>query len=129
LDESTPNQRWLREQALQLVSAITGTRWLLAEQNKIGVETPLLVLVVSWLSLLFLSFGLFAPRNATAILALFLCAFAVAGAIEMVQELNAPFQGIIRIYSKMMKNALDEITLKYGARSAKRCILWSPVNS
>ncbi len=66
--------------------------------------------LVFWLSLLFWSFGLFAPSNATAILALFLCA--VAGAIEMVQDLNVPFQGIIRISSKPMKDALDEISLK-----------------
>jgi hypothetical protein len=112
LDASTPNQRWLQSQALQLVSAITGARWLLAEQNKVGIEIPLLVLVVFWLSLLFLSFGLFAPRNATAILALFLCALAVAGAIEMIQELNVPFRGIIQISGKPMKDALDEISLK-----------------
>ena len=112
LDASTPDQRWLQSQALQLVSAIMGARWLLAEQNTIGIEVPLLVLVVFWLSLLFLSFGLFAPRNATAILALFLCALAVAGAIEMMQELNSPFEGTIRISSKPMKDALDEISLK-----------------
>src|SRR5258708_16461621 len=112
LDASNPDQRWLQSQALQLVSVIMGARWLLAEQNTIGIEVPLLVLVVFWLSLLFLSFGLFAPRNATAILALFLCALAVAGAIEMMQELNSPFQGIIRISSKPMKDALDEISLK-----------------
>jgi hypothetical protein len=111
-DASNPNQRWLQSQALQLVSAIAGARWLLAEQNTIGIAVPLLVLVVFWLSLLFLSFGLFAPRNATAILALFLCALAVAGAIEMTQELNVPFRGIIRISSKPMKDALDEISLK-----------------
>ncbi len=112
LDASNPNQRWSQSQALQLVTAITGARWLLAEQNTIGIEVPLLVLVVFWLSLLFLSFGLFAPRNATAILALFLCALAVAGAIEMTQELNVPFRGIIGISSKPMKDALDEISLK-----------------
>jgi hypothetical protein len=111
-DASNPNQRWLQSQALQLVSAIAGARWLLAEQSTIGIAIPLLVLVVFWLSLLFLSFGLFAPRNATAILALFLCALAVAGAIEMTQDLNAPFRGIIRISSKPMKDALDEISLK-----------------
>jgi hypothetical protein len=59
-----------------------------------------------------LSFGLFAPRNATAILALFLCALAVAGAIEMTQELNTPFRGIIRISSKPMKDAFVQISLK-----------------
>jgi hypothetical protein len=111
-DASNPIQRRLQSQALQLVSAIAGARWLLAEQSTIGIEIPLLVLVVFWLSLLFLSFGLFAPRNATAILALFLCAVAVAGAIEMTQDLNVPFRGIIRISSKPMKDALDEISLK-----------------
>lgn len=44
LDASNANQRWLREQALQLVSTITGARWLLVEQNRIGIETPLLLL-------------------------------------------------------------------------------------
>jgi hypothetical protein len=76
-DASNPNQRWLQSQALQLVSAIAGARWLLVEQNTVGIAVPLLAVVVFWLTLLFLSFGLFAPRNATAILALFLCALAV----------------------------------------------------
>jgi hypothetical protein len=108
---SNPNQRWLQSQGLQLTSSIVGARWLLVEQNTIGIPVPLLV-VVFWLTLLFLSFGLFAPHNATAILTLFLCALAVAGAIEMTQELNTPFQGIIRISSKPMKDALDQISLK-----------------
>ena len=84
----------------------------MVEQNTIGIAVPLLVLMVLWLTLLFLSFGLFAPRNATAILALFLCALAVAGAIEMTQELNAPFRGIVRISGKPMKDALNQISLK-----------------
>jgi hypothetical protein len=112
LDSSNANQRWLQSQALQHVSAIEGARWLLVEQNTIGIAVPLLVLVVLWLTILFLSFGLFAPRNATAIMTLFLCALAVAGAIEMTLELNAPFRGIIRISSKPMKDALDQISLK-----------------
>src|SRR5271165_3813634 len=65
-DASNPNQRWLQSQALQLISEIEGARWLLVEQNTIGIAAPLLVVVVFWLTLLFLSFGLFAPRNATA---------------------------------------------------------------
>jgi hypothetical protein len=112
LEGSNANQRWLQSQGLQLLSSISATRWLLAEQNTIGIAVPLLVLVVFWLAVLFLSFGLFAPRNGTAIMALFLCALAVAGAIEMTLELNAPFQGIIRISSSPMKHALDEISLK-----------------
>jgi hypothetical protein len=76
---SNASQRWLQSQALQLLSSISETRWLLVEQNTIGIAVPTLVLVVFWLSLLFLSFGLFAPRNRTAIIALFLCALGGRG--------------------------------------------------
>jgi hypothetical protein len=110
LNSSDARQRWLQSQALQLVSAIAGTRWLLVEQNTIGIAVPLLVLVVVWLTLLFLSFGLFAPRNGTTVTAFFLCALAAAGAIEMTLDLNAPFQGLIRISNKPMKDALAEIS-------------------
>lgn len=51
-DASNPNQRWLQSQALQLSSAIAGARWLLVEQNTIGIAVPLLVVVVVfWLCL------------------------------------------------------------------------------
>ncbi len=110
-DASNANQRWLQRRRYNSSATSREARWLLVEQNTIGIATPLLVVVVFWLTLLFWSFGLFAPRNATAILALFLCAVG-RGAIEMVQDLNAPFRGIIRISSKPMKDALDEISLK-----------------
>jgi hypothetical protein len=110
LDSSDAKQRWLQSQALQLVSAIAGARWLLVEQNTIGIAVPLLILVVVWLTLLFLSFGLFAPPNGIAVTAFFLCALAAAGAIEMTLDLNAPFRGLIRISSKPMKDALAEIS-------------------
>jgi hypothetical protein len=112
LDASNANQRWLQSQALQLVSSIGGARWLLVEQSTIGIAVPLLVLVVFWLCLLFFSFALFAPRNATVTTALFICPLAAAGAIYMTLELNTPFRGIIRISSKPMKEALDQISLK-----------------
>ena len=111
-DASNPTQRWLQSRALQHLTDIGEARWLLVEQNTIGLAFPLMVVVVFWLSLTFLSFGVFAPRNATAILALFLCALAVAAAIEVTQDLNAPFQGMIRISSQPMKEALDQISAK-----------------
>jgi len=112
LDASNANQRWLQSQALELVSRIAGARFLLVEQNTIGIAVPLLVLVVFWLCLLFFSFALFAPRNATVTTALFICALAAAAAIEMTLELNTPFRGIIRISNKPMKEALEEISRK-----------------
>jgi hypothetical protein len=53
----------------------------LVEQDVLGIPVPVLLVVVFWLCLLFMSFGLFAPSNATVTVVLFLCALAVAGAI------------------------------------------------
>jgi hypothetical protein len=44
--------------------------------------------VVFWLGIIFASFGLFAPGNATAIVTLVLCALSVAGALFLVLELD-----------------------------------------
>jgi hypothetical protein len=46
-----------------------------------------LIVVVSWLVVIFVGFSVIAPRNATAILAFMLAAFAVSGAIFLILEL------------------------------------------
>jgi hypothetical protein len=53
-----------------------------------------------------MSVGLFAPQNATVIVAVMLAAFSVAGAIFLILELDMPFDGVIRISPAPMRNAL-----------------------
>jgi hypothetical protein len=55
---------------------------------------------------IFLSFSLFSPSNATANVALAISAVSVAGAIFLVLELDRPFGGMVRISSEPMVNAL-----------------------
>jgi len=109
LEGHSAHQRWLLSQALQLTTAVVGSRWLLVEREVLGVAGPLLVLVVFWLCVLFMSFGLFAPRNATVTVVLFLCALAAAGAVQMTLDLSGPFEGIVRFSGQPMKHALDVI--------------------
>jgi hypothetical protein len=45
---------------------------MLIEEAQNELPNTLVVLLVLWLAILFLSFGLFAPRNATVVAALFL---------------------------------------------------------
>jgi hypothetical protein len=109
LEGHSAHQRWLLSQALQLTTAVVGSRWLLVEREVLGVAGPLLVLVVFWLCVLFMSFGLFAPRNATVTVVLFLCALAAAGAVQMTLDLSRPFEGIVRLSGQPMKHALEMI--------------------
>ena len=84
-------------------------RALLVAQSETAISTPLLVVVVSWLMVIFGSFSLLAPPNATANVALVLSAIAVSGAIFLLLELDQPFSGIIRIPSREMMNALNRL--------------------
>ena len=55
------------------------TLGMVEDSRTVFSEVPLLLVVLFWLCLLFMSFGLFAPPNVTVMVALFLCALAVAG--------------------------------------------------
>jgi hypothetical protein len=84
-------------------------RWLLVEQDVLGILVPVLVVVLFWLCLLFKSFSLFAPRNVTVVVVLFLCFVAVAGAIQTIMDLSRPFEGIVRVSGQPMRHALNVI--------------------
>jgi hypothetical protein len=99
-------QRTLKLQALNVALEIGRARGLLFEQQGISISTPLLVVVVFWLTIIFISFGLHAPPNATIIATLFVCALSVSGAIFLIVEMYSPFTGIIQISSTPLRSAL-----------------------
>lgn len=74
-------QRQRLSQAVQLSGDLSQTRWLLFVQTQIAIPTPFLVVLLFWLTMLYVSFGLFAPRNATVITVLLICALSVSAAI------------------------------------------------
>jgi hypothetical protein len=102
-------QRSLQAQALKMSIDLGQTRLLLFEQGGRSIPMPFLVLLIFWVTIIFLSFGLFAPPNATVIATLFLCALSVAGAIFMILELDRPFGGVIQISSAPIRNAVAHI--------------------
>jgi hypothetical protein len=102
-------QRWLQSQALQLAVDFTRTRWLLNEQQGSAIPTPFLVVVVFWLTTLFLSFGLFSPPNRVVIVTLLVCAVSVGGAIFLIIDLDQPSAGLIRISTAPIENALSQL--------------------
>jgi hypothetical protein len=110
IQELTPRtdpQRAIQARAESIAINLGQTRWLLFEQAGSSISTPFLVVVVFWLSMLFVSFGLFAPNNATAVIALLVSAVSVAGALFLILELDHPFSGLIQIPSAPLYNALS----------------------
>ena len=110
LTPANDTQRWLQTQALQATSDIVAGRWRLGQESTNKTPVPLLVLVLFWFVIIFASFGLFAPRNLTSILAIFLCAIGIGSAIRMTTELQTPFRGMIRISDAPLVQALEVIS-------------------
>jgi Protein of unknown function (DUF4239) len=102
-------QRSLQALALNVGTDIGKTRWMMFEQAGSFISMPLLTVLVFWLVIIFSSFGLFAPRNATAIATLFVCALSVSGAIFLILEMYSPFEGLMQISSAPLRNALTHL--------------------
>jgi hypothetical protein len=109
LSPQNDSQRFIKGEALNVALDIGKTRWLMYEQGSVPIPTTFLVVVVFWLTVVFTSYGLHAPRNPTVMVVLFLCALSVAGAILLVLELYKPFEGLIQISSAPMRSALAQL--------------------
>jgi hypothetical protein len=105
-------QRWLHARALSLASDLEQARWILVEDTGSSIPTPFLVVLVFWLTVIFASLGMFAPRNGTVYAVMFVCALSVSTAIFLILEMDQPYEGILQISSAPLKTALEEMKLK-----------------
>jgi len=109
LSPQTEAQRQLQGQALNMAISLGRTRLLLFEQAGSSVPFPFLVVLVFWLTIIFASFGLFAPRNVTVIAAFLLSGLSVSGAIFLILELDRSFEGVIQVSTAPLRAALARL--------------------
>jgi hypothetical protein len=72
---------------------LISTRWALVVEPGREIPRPFLYAIVFWLTVLFISFGLFSPQNAITIVSLFVCALSVCIALMLVVDMDEPFGG------------------------------------
>src|SRR5215468_8995320 len=113
--ETTLQRLWPEERrgrstlaAMERGNDIDALRAMLLELKPMTDEQrALLGVLVFWLTLLFVSFGLFAPRNWMVFLALVVSACSMAAAIFLVLEMNSPLDGLMKISSAPLRKALE----------------------
>lgn len=104
-------RRILRANALAISNDLVQSRWLMIEQAQATLPPAFLALLIFWLTLLFASFGLLAPPNATLRGSLFVCAFSMASAIYLILEMSHPLEGTIRVSPAPLRKAIAVIGL------------------
>jgi hypothetical protein len=112
IEELSPKddgQRAIQAQALSILMVLGQTRWLIAEQRVNSISTPMVMILIFWLTIIFISFGLFAPRNATVLVSLTVSALSVSSAIFLILEMYSPYAGFIHVTSAPLRAALTHL--------------------
>lgn len=102
-------QRSLQSHALELGNELAQMRWLLIAQGEGAIPTPFLVVLVFWLAVIFAGFGLLSAKNATVMAILVVCALSVSGAIFLIEEMDRPLEGLMKISSTPLRNVLAHL--------------------
>ena len=101
-------QRSLQSGALQRTGDIAQAVSLLVTATQTRIQTPIIAILALWLVIIFLGFGLLAPRNGSAVAVLLMSALAASWAIFLIQELYSPLGGLIKIPPSTLEFSLDE---------------------
>lgn len=109
LQPATPLLSELRTEALERYKAVTTLRWSVVAEAVTAVPPIFIGVLIVWLTLIFVSFGLFAPVNRVSMVVFFLCSASLAGALFLILELSGPFDGVIRVPSSAMRDALEHM--------------------
>jgi hypothetical protein len=109
LQPKTDAQRAVKARALDLAAELAQTRYRMYAQGDGSVPSPFLVVLGLWLVTLFAGYGLLAPRNATVVAVLVVCALSVAAALFLVLELGRPFDGVLRVSGAPLQQALPPL--------------------
>jgi hypothetical protein len=110
LEPTTSGQAYAKAHAMTLLSELQRSSWLLfvqSDTNKLSM--PLLVILISWVVGIFISFGLYAPPNPTVIVTILLGALAVSAAILIIIEMYSPFSGMMKISSEPVRQAIAQL--------------------
>jgi hypothetical protein len=99
------SQRSLQARALEMAESLLQARWIVLAFGGSSVPLPFLLILMFWLAITFTSFGLFAPRNMTVFVVFVVCALSVGSAAFLILELDAPFEGWLRVSSDPMRYA------------------------
>jgi hypothetical protein len=103
------SQKALQAQAVSVIGEMMQSRWLMIEHTQNTLPVVFFIVVVFWLTILHVSFGVLAPGNGTVLAVLLLSSFSSAAALFLINEMNNPLDGVIQLSSAPMQKAVEHL--------------------
>ena len=104
---ATAMQRWLQPRMLEVSDKIVQEHYALVKQRLDVIPTAVMLLLLLWLVLLFMGYGLYAPRHMTSVIVLLLASGAASAAILLIIELETPNRGFVSLSPEPLQHAID----------------------
>jgi hypothetical protein len=93
LAPQTEAQRSEAAAASEAATDLEKTTWLQVAQAAQHIQQPFVGILILWLFVLFVSLGLFAPRNGLVVAALLVAALAIGSTVLLIVDMDSPYEG------------------------------------
>lgn len=103
------SERALKSEVLRVSLEVGQIRASALARETSSIPKPFLVVLVFWLTALFVGFGLFASRNLVAVTSLCVCALTAATAVLMILAMDQPLSGFMKLSIDPLRNAMSVI--------------------
>ena len=109
LTPADPRHMRLARLCLDSYRDVSHARLSVIEDTQKQLFGPFYQVLVFWLMIMFVCFGLVAPRNALSMTIILLCAASLSSVIFVILDLSRPYGGFFNIPSTIMRDALDSM--------------------
>jgi hypothetical protein len=106
LSPASDAQRALKLRISEASAEIARARLLMFADSDKPIQTPFLLILIVWLTVIFTSFSLFVEPGALVLAALLVFALSVSSALFLVADLSQPFAGLMQISKDPLVHAL-----------------------
>jgi len=95
--------------ALLLYRQVIQQRWVMVDAAGGTIPTPLIIMLILWLTVIFASFGYLAPRNTIVTALFFLAALLISATLYLIVDMDTPPSGMFRASNAPFQRAFQEM--------------------
>jgi hypothetical protein len=106
---SGDHQVSLWNDARLLYRQVVQQRWVVVDQSGGAIPTPLIVMLIVWLMVIFASFGYQAPHNRIVMSSFVVAALLVSAALYLILDMDSPVSGLAKTSNVPFQRALAQL--------------------
>ena len=105
--DAQSNALW--SDARKMMQETVRQRWVIVDRTQGRMPYPIIAMLLTWLVLIYVSFGYRAPRNTVVVASFVGSALLLSISLYLILDMSAPFSGAIQVSDRPMHRALAEM--------------------